>query len=215
MLQLSLQVLTLNSNVKKLDKRVFFSVTHGSIKNVAFPAVTVCYPLSLTKGYSVTQALLYFDQEGQVLDLLKDGAMLNDFKESVDTRLVRASNTYRKTVEFKELVNTKSYKALENLMGKDLQKIAHVLHFLSFNIYKSNTANPEFLMSLLVEDVIKRFNEMQWQGKGINEIKEALLNLICNGADFGKLCQNDAEIEMDEYCQSESDQISVSKKPMK
>ena len=50
---------------------------------------------------------------------------------------------------------------------------------------------------------------------GINEIKEALLNLICNGADFGKLCQNDAEIEMDEYCQSESDQKSVSKKPMK
>ena len=83
----------------------------------------------------MTQAFLHFDPNGQVLDLLKDREKMKEFKASIDTRIDKASNTFLMTEEFKGLVNGLSYKALENLIGEDLQEIAYLLHFLSYNLY--------------------------------------------------------------------------------
>ena len=130
-------------------------MTHDSIKNVAFPAVTVCYPLSLTKGYSVTQALLHLDQDDQILDLLKDDQKMVDFKESIDARIIKASMTYPMTEEFKKLVNVKSYKALENLIGEDLQEVPHLLHFLSYNLYKTDSYSNKIVS--LVKEIVMKF----------------------------------------------------------
>ena len=186
-------------------------MTHDSIKNVAFPAVTVCYPLSLTKGYSVTQALLHLDQDDQILDLLKDDQKMVDFKESIDARIIKASMTYPMTEEFKKLVNVKSYKALENLIGEDLQEVPYLLHFLSYNLYKTDS-NSNKIVSL-VKEIVMKFNEMEWQGKNADEMKQKLLDLICNASieeiDAEQLCKDLEESAgtgsgIDKYCQSQN-----------
>ena len=190
---------------------MLLTVTHDSIKNVAFPAVTVCYPLSLTKGYSVTQALLHLDQDDQILDLLKDDQKMVDFKESIDARIIKASMTYPMTEEFKKLVNVKSYKALENLIGEDLQEVPYLLHFLSYNLYKTDS-NSNKIVSL-VKEIVMKFNEMEWQGKNADEMKQKLLDLICNASieeiDAEQLCKDLEESAgtgsgIDKYCQSQN-----------
>ena len=159
-------------------------MTHDSIKNVAFPAVTVCYPLSLIKGYSVTQALLQLDTDDQILDLLMNDQKMTDFKESVNARISKASMFYPMTDEFKKLVNIKSYKALENLMGEEWQDVPYLLHFLSYNLYKTDPNSNE--MVSLVKEIVMKFNEMEWQGKNVDEMKQtwfamlALKNLMLN-----------------------------------
>ena len=194
-----------------LKHLLLLSVTHDSIKNVAFPAVTVCYPLSLTKGYSVTQALLHLDPDDQILDLLKDDQKMTDFKESINARIVKASMTYPMTDEFKKLVNVKSYKALENLMGEDWQEVPYLLHFLSYNLYKTDPNSNE--MVRLVKEIVIKFNEMEWQGKNIDEMKQTLLDLICNAnieeLDVEQLCKDAEESAgtgsgIDKYCQSQN-----------
>ena len=190
---------------------MLLTVTHDSIKNVAFPAVTVCYPLSLTKGYSVTQALLHLDQDDQILDLLKDDQKMVDFKESIDARIIKASMTYPMTEEFKKLVNVKSYKALENLIGEDLQEVPYLLHFLSYNLYKTDSNSNEIVS--LVKEIVMKFNEMEWQGKNADEMKQKLLDLICNASieeiDAEQLCKDLEESAgtvsgIDKYCQSQN-----------
>ena len=190
---------------------MLLTVTHDSIKNVAFPAVTVCYPLSLTKGYSVTQALLHLDPDDQILDLLKDDQKMVDFKESIDARIIKASMTYPMTEEFKKLVNVKSYKALENLIGEDLQEVPYLLHFLSYNLYKTDS-NSNKIVSL-VKEIVMKFNEMEWQGKNADEMKQTLLDLICNTSieeiDAEQLCKDLDESAgtgsgIDKYCQSQN-----------
>ena len=193
-------------------------MTHDSIKNVAFPAVTVCYPLSLTKGYSVTQAFLHFDPDGQVLDLLKDSEKMKEFKASIDTRIEKASNTFLKTEEFKGLVNGLSYKALENLIGEDLQEVAYLLHFLSYNLYQTDPDSDG--MMTLMTNVIENFNRMQWERTAAEDMKQPILDLICDatieGIDVGQLCQDvedsdDTETGIDKYCNSDTKQVSGSK----
>ena len=192
-------------------------MTHDSIKNVAFPAVTVCYPLSLTKGYSVTQAFLYFDPDGQVLDLLKDAEKMKEFKASIDARIDKASNTFLMTEEFKGLVNGLSYKALENLIGEDLQEVAYLLHFLSYNLYQTDPASDGIMT--LMTNVIENFNRMEWERKAAEDMKQLLLDLICDvtieGIDVGQLCQDvedsiGTETGIHKYCNSDTKQVSGS-----
>ena len=189
-------------------------MTHDSIKNVAFPAVTVCYPLSLIKGYSVTQALLQLDTDDQILDLLKNDQKMTDFKESVNARISKASMFYPMTDEFKKLVNIKSYKALENLMGEEWQDVPYLLHFLSYNLYKTDPNSNE--MVSLVKEIVMKFNEMEWQRKTIDEMEQTLLDLICSASiedlDVEQLCKDGEESAgigsgIDKYCQSQNQTV--------
>ena len=115
----------------------------------------------------MTQALLHLDPDDQILDLLKDDQKMVDFKESINARIIKALMTYPMTEEFKKLVNVKSYKALENLMGEDLQEAPFLLHFLSYNLYKTDSNSNEIVS--LVKEIVMKFNEMEWQGKNADK----------------------------------------------
>ena len=65
----------------------------------------------------------------------------------------------------------------------------------------------------MVKEIVIKFNEMEWQGKNVDEMKQTLLDLICNASieelDVEQLCKDVEESTgtgsgIDKYCQSQN-----------
>ena len=184
---------------------------------MAFPSVTVCYPLTLTKGYSITKTLLHLDQDGEILDALKSEDTMKDFKNIINGKIGNASETYIKTQEYKEMISSdsKSYKVLEILLGSDFQEIGYLIHFLSYNIFKSEFDSG--LVHQLIQPVVDRYKESAWKDQAATEMVSTLVDEVCNtsisGIDVEQLCQDKKDsagsgLEIEKYCDSTTWKVS-------
>ena len=77
-------------------------MTHETLDNTPFPAVSVCYPLALLKGEVLTQAMILIDKDEQVLDRINDWWPLNDFRNHLMNRITLAAENFKETVDFND-----------------------------------------------------------------------------------------------------------------
>ena len=162
-------------------------MTHETLEFTPFPAVSVCYPLTLLKGEVLIQAITLMDKDEQILDRINDWWSLNDFRDHLMNRITLAAKNFRKTVDFNDnLIGNRSYQMFGRLLGSDLEEIGYLIHFLNFHVIKSLVSmNEQFHSGIdaglksMVGNVTDSYHKLAFERASISKMNEELKALLC------------------------------------
>ena len=167
---------------------IFFSVTHETLEFTPFPAVSVCYPLTLLKGEVLIQAITLMDKDEQILDRINDWWSLNDFRDHLMNRITLAAKNFRKTVDFNDnLIGNRSYQMFGRLLGSDLEEIGFLLHFLNFHVIRSlfsmndqvDSDGVNERLKSMAGNVTDSFHKLAFERASISKMNEELKAFLC------------------------------------
>ena len=204
-------------------------MTHETLDNTPFPAVSVCYPLALLKGEVLTQAMILIDKDEQVLDRINDWWPLNDFRDHLMNRITLAAENFKETVDFNDnLIGNRSYQMFGRLLGSDLEEIGYLIHFLNFHVIKSLVSMNEQVDSVyerlksMAGNVTDSYHKLAFERASISKMNEELKALLCGYSidtlNIQSLCtdwtaskSNSGNFTgVDQYCKSETIKVNLS-----
>ena len=128
----------------------FYLVQLKEIREIPFPAVTICYDIHDWKWPGIVKSLANFDKNNSIVNLILGNSKMGLLKLK-SVAINSMSYGYQKTSEYKTLKKETDMTIIEKIIPEGLKRFSKLLHFIAFS--EQNIIWPISLLRYMIEDM--------------------------------------------------------------
>ena len=144
------------------------------IREIPFPAVTLCYDVFDWKWPGIVNAIVQQEQNNSIAAFI----MTNNKKSILYNAIMKTESGFKKSKAYTKLKNHPDIEIIHNVLPKGMQRVAKLMHFIAFS--EQNTTYPYKIKSFL-QVIWKQQLQYMLLTWNTSQVGQTIESNICNG----------------------------------